>query len=81
MQKYHEDALVIRYRAEDGSIRSRGKRVGASCPLTPEERRIYVREGAIAATKAVWNRVRSLREAWTLLKGARGYEHGSYWRG
>jgi hypothetical protein len=68
------DALVTRtYDSATGTISSHGKRVGAQCPLTYAERRVYVTRGIVAAVKAIMvNRSIGLREAHTMLVAARG---------
>lgn len=71
---YQNDRLVIRY--INGNTRKRlsqGKRVGKDCPLTQEERRIYIQKGIVATVLHVKERLAlTLSDAMTLVKRARG---------
>lgn len=70
---YHDDKLVKRYRKKGCPIISVGKRVAKSCPLTRDEIRAYVKDGAISAVKKIMdNRGLRLSESWNLLKIAMG---------
>lgn len=73
---YHSDKLVTRWQDPvTRKITYRGKRVSADCPLTADERRVYVQAGTVAAVRAVMDaRQCSLADAWALIKRARGFE-------
>lgn len=75
--QYHEDRLVRRFeRQPRTAIREfhfHGKRVGKDCPLTKDERLVYVAEGTVKALRFIMqSRGMRLSEAWRLLKHARG---------
>lgn len=73
----YEDRLVRRYLDLDHTLASVGKRVPASCPISHDERKIYVKQGAVAAVAAVKrNHNVSLSEAFALLNQARGVTVG-----
>ena len=66
------DKLVIMKREiVTGNVTRQGKRVASSCPLTYEERRAYVKDGAFAAIRIIKRRVKSLQEAMAILNNAR----------
>lgn len=70
---YHEDRLVQRIRTFDGYVVSRGKRVPQDCEIPPHIRKIYVKEGRLAAIKALANlRNKGLRDAIETLTKAIG---------
>lgn len=76
---YQWDQLVVRYRNVYTNERcSQGKRVGNDCPLTHEERRIYVEKGVVHAVKAIKDRLGcDLAEALRILNKARGVTNWS----
>jgi len=71
----YEDRLVRRYHTADRRLISIGKRVSASCPLTREELRTYVKQGAVQAIKLIRNTRPGfdLKAAFDLLNAARNY--------
>ncbi len=71
---YQWDRLVVRYRhMYTGARFSVGKRVSADCPLTHEERRIYVEKGLAHVVKAINTRLQcGLAEALKIVNQARG---------
>lgn len=74
--KYYEDHLVRRFAYKGqmrGLITSHGKRVGKDCPLTRQEIRTYVEQGAVKTVALIRSsRQITLREALDLLNQARG---------
>jgi hypothetical protein len=71
----YEDRLVSRWRSTDGKHRYffRGKRVKASCPLTAEERKEYVKNGSVKAVAMIKVRTGlSLHDSLDLLRKAQG---------
>ena len=69
--RYQNDSLVVRYRRGREDL-FQGKRVSKDCPLSAEERRLYVRKGAPSALRVIANRLRcSLTEALEVLNKAR----------
>lgn len=70
---YINNRLVFGVRFKDGSICLQGKRVGADCPLTAEERRAYVKSGRSAAIKMIMaRRKQGVRDAIETLNRATG---------
>ena len=68
-----EDRLLSTWRDKDGRYMTQGKRVGATCKLTPEERRLYVKKGAVIAIKHMMDsRGLGLAEAKSLFDEERG---------
>lgn len=78
MKIIHEDRLVRRvyiddYVTQEHSVSYHGKRRGADCLLSPAEARVYVERGTVAAVRFIMDlRGYRLKEAWSLLKRARG---------
>ncbi len=73
--QYHDstnDRLVFARYGSNGQHIRQGKRVGADCPLTREEIRLYVTSGTVEVTRFI-RRTRNLtlREALDLLNLAR----------
>lgn len=72
------DKIAVVWRLPNGNCVAQGKRVGKDCPLTPDERRMYVEElarPAIICKRLMELRNISLGEAWRLVKLARGFEN------
>jgi len=68
---YHSDRMVSRWKFPDGSIASQGKRVPKDFPLTPEERKAYVKGGSARCVKVIKDsRKMFLSEAFHLLQSA-----------
>jgi hypothetical protein len=77
LKLYYEDRLVSIWRrdGERGAIK-RGKRVARDCPLSAEERRVYVKQGSLFCLKLMIDtRKIGLAEATKILNDVRG---GSY---
>lgn len=71
---YEEDRLMFAGFDEHGRYIRQGKRVGASCPLTYDERRAYVLHGQAKAIRLIRERRNlDLHEALKLLNKARYY--------
>ena len=69
--RYQNDRLVVRYR-RGREVLFQGKRVSKDCPLTAEERRLYVERGAPSTVRAVRDSLNcSLTEALDTLNKAR----------
>ena len=71
---FHEDNLVARWydRKTDRTF-SQGKRVAADCPMTADERKVYVNKGTSeAVVKIMRDRGLTLSEAVQIFRAARG---------
>ena len=53
LRKYYEDNLVVAFTDDKGENFRQGKRVGAWCKLTKEERKAHVASGIVALTKTI----------------------------
>lgn len=54
---YQWDRIVVRWRdPKTGEAYSQAKRVSGKCPLTPDERRLYVHCGSARAIRAIMER-------------------------
>ena len=56
LDQKRSDKLVAVFRDEQGRMYRQGKRVSAACPMTQEERRVYVKEGALRAVGLIMKR-------------------------
>jgi hypothetical protein len=68
----YRDKLVAQFKLPNGKLVRQGLRVPKDCPLTKEERRIYIKLGAVKLVKALMKgRGLSLQESVDLLEASR----------
>ena len=75
LKLYVKNRLVARFIDDEGNIYSQGLRVGANCLMTLEERRVYVKHGAVKVIKYIRDtRGITLSKAYELFQASRDYK-------